>query len=79
MNILSALFAGQNGFLRASESFAARAKRIAESGEPQAEDLVGLKSDRAFADANTQTIKAGDELLSGFIREATGNKKLAKR
>ena len=75
MNILSALFTGQNGFLRASESFAARAKRIAESTEPPAEDLIGLRMDRAFADANTQTIRVGDELLSSFIRDTIEQKK----
>ena len=75
MNILSAIFAGQSGFLRSAESFAERAKRIAESGEPAAEDLVGLKVDKAFADANTRTIRVGEELLSGFIRDTVKDKK----
>ncbi len=75
MNILSAIFAGQSGLLRASGSMAERARRIAESGEPPIEDLVGLRVDKAFADASTRTITVGQELLSGFIRDTVENKK----
>lgn len=76
MNILSAIFKGQTGFLKATESMAARASRIAHSSadgyadEKLIEDLVGMQVDKTFAKANTRTIKVADSLLTEFIRES---------
>jgi hypothetical protein len=73
MNILSAIFAGQTGFLRATQSMAERASRVASPGasdDQMAADLVGMKVDKAFAEANTRTVKVADNLLSEFVRNS---------
>jgi hypothetical protein len=74
MNILSAIFAGQSGFLKSTQSMAKRAEEIASNGpeDPKlAENLVGLQIDKAFATANTRTISISGRLLNEFVREST--------
>lgn len=75
MNILSAIFAGQTGFLRATQSMASRAQEIAQNNDGDdsklAENLIGLKVDKAFANANTKTITVAGSLLNEFVRDAT--------
>lgn len=76
VNILSAIFNGQTGFLKAGQSLAARASRISEmssnpeSQERAAEDLVGLKLDAFQAKANMNVIKVADNLLQEFVQDS---------
>lgn len=78
MNILSAIFSGKMGFETASRSMAERADRIAKTNlsNPAADttslanDLIGLKKDKSFAEANTTTIRVSDSLLNAFIKES---------
>ncbi len=82
MNILSAIYAGQTGFLKVTESIAKRANRIAQSsftpseegaagaGDAQvAEDIVGMQLDKTLAKANASTIKVADSLMSEFVKD----------
>jgi hypothetical protein len=72
VNILSAIYAGQAGFLRATESLARRAGNIAQSApesETLPEDLVGMQVDKAVAEANLSTVKVASSLMSEFIKD----------
>lgn len=72
MNILSAIYAGQTGFLKATQSLAERAQRIAvaaPASETLAEDLVGMGIDRSVAEANLKTTKISSELMTEFIQQ----------
>lgn len=69
MNILSAIYSGQTGFLKATDSMADRAKRLSELSENSeveqtAQDVMGLKLDSITAKANLQTVKVADNVLS---------------
>ena len=82
MNILSAIYSGQTGFLRASQAMNAKAERIsqfnAEPGssadEDLAKDIVGMKIDEAAAKANLNTVKVADGILNEFVKKAVGSK-----
>ncbi|MDB5038192.1 MAG: hypothetical protein JWQ35_1720 [Bacteriovoracaceae bacterium] len=72
MNILSAIFSGQTGFLKATESIADRASRIADpTKEVSAEDIVGIETDKSYAKANANVITISSNLMSEFIKDQT--------
>lgn len=73
MNVLSALFSGRSGYLASTKSLAARAEKVSKEpvSEETAENIVGMKTDRAFAAANARTIKISDNLLSSLIKDNT--------
>lgn len=74
MNILSAIFAGQTGFLKASSDMAQKASRISElSSSPEAQesaaaDLVGMKLDATAARANLASTRIADGLLNELVQ-----------
>ncbi|MBN8554420.1 MAG: hypothetical protein J0L93_03155 [Deltaproteobacteria bacterium] len=74
MNILSAIFSGQTGFLKAADAMAQKAARIsefsssAESQENIAQDLAGIKLDKITAEANLRSVKISEDLLSELIQ-----------
>jgi len=76
VNILSAIYAGQTGFLSAGNSLATRAQRIADfssgsgADDQLAEDMVGMKVDKIAAEANLRTIKVSDGLLQELVQNA---------
>lgn len=77
MNILSAIFAGQTGFLKASESFAKRAASISNgftevnADEKIVENLVGMELDKTSAKANLRTISVSGEILGELVKNTT--------
>ena len=80
MGVLSAIFNGSQGFLKAAESAAARSSRIAEfAHEPEAqekiaEDLVGLQMDVAAAKANLKVARVSDELMRELVDLKLGDR-----
>ncbi len=75
MNILSAIYAGKTGFLKAGESMAQKAGRMAqvshseEAQEHLAEDLVGMKLDSIQAKASGKVVKIADNLLNELVQD----------
>jgi len=69
VNILSAIYSGQTGFLKSTKSIAMRADRLAKisfdpiSREKASEDLLGLKLDEIQARSSLSTIRVSDQLL----------------
>lgn len=74
VNIMSAIFSGRTGFIKATQQQAARAHSIANASHDEkehsklAENLVGLKLDQNQAKANLKTFRIGDELLRELMR-----------
>ena len=74
MNILSAIYSGKTGFLKAADAMSQKADRISkfsaseESQENLPQDLVGMKVDKITAEANLRSLKISDDLLSELIQ-----------
>jgi len=74
MNILSAIYSGQTGFLKATASASEKAARIAESdlSKPGSDtdlvsNLVGSKIDSVQAKASSRVISIADNVLKEFV------------
>lgn len=74
MNILSAIYAGQTGFLKAGQQLAQKASRLSnlsssqESQERAAEDLAGMALDKAQAKASLSVTRVADQVLQEFVQ-----------
>lgn len=81
MNILSAIYSGTNGLMKAKENMDLRAGRISqlshsvEAQEHLAEDLVGLEIDKAQAKASANVVRVSDQILSELTQLAVSSKK----
>lgn len=73
MNIMSAIYSGQSGLLKAKESMDIRASRISQSAfdedaaEKLPEDIIGMTIDKTAAQANMQTIRVSDQIFQGLL------------
>lgn len=82
MNILTAIYAGQTGFLKSKSRMDQAANRIAQmSLDPQqaqetlASDIVDLKLSSTAAKANLKTISVSDKLSQELVQVASSPKR----
>ncbi len=80
MNILSAIYSGTQGLLKAKENSDIRAGRIVQMAHsPEAQenlgsDLVGLELDKAASKASARVVRVSDEIMAELTKIAISKK-----